>query len=270
MRSPDKSCENDSGMSFWDHLDVLRGLLVRAVILLIALAALLFAVMPKIFDRVLLAPCHNDFPVYRWVGLDFISGAGDGASGEAVKLININLSSQFMLHLSTSFWLAFIISLPVLIFMMWRFVTPGLYPNEKRPAGVALVFGGVMFLCGVAMSYFIVFPLTLRFLACYQLSPSIPNVISIDSYMDTLVGLSIVMGLVFELPMAAWLLGRMGVMSRSVMTRYRRHAIVALLILAAIITPTGDPVTLCVVFVPLYMLWEFSALLLPRSALAAL
>ena len=122
-----------------------------------------------------------------------------------------------------------------------------------------------MFYTGACVSYFIVFPLTLRFLAGYQLSSLIPNVISIDSYIDTFTGLTLIMGLTFELPVAAWIAGRLGIINRSVFQRYRRHAIVALLIVAALITPTGDPLTLSIVFLPLYILWEISALMVPSA-----
>ncbi len=264
MRSS-ASSNSASGMSFWEHLDVLRGVLIRAALLVLLLAVVLFVLMPQIFDSVILAPCRDDFPVFRLLGSIADADSAEWLGNEPVQLINTDLTSQFMLHISTSFWLAFILSVPVLIYMIWRFVSPGLYLNERRPARVVLTLGGVMFFCGVAMSYFIVFPLTLRFLSSYQLSASIPNIISIDSYMDTMTGLCIVMGLVFELPMLTWLLGRVGIVTRSLMVKYRRHAIVALLVLAAVITPTGDPFTLLVVFAPLYLLWEASTLLLPKS-----
>ena len=122
-----------------------------------------------------------------------------------------------------------------------------------------------MFFLGVATGYFLVFPLTLRFLADYQLSALIPNQISLDSYMDNFMMLILVMGIVFELPLVAWLLGKAGIVSRGLFNRYRRHAVVALLVAAAVITPTGDPFTLMVVFLPLYLLWELSALTLPTK-----
>lgn len=261
----------DSAMTFWDHLDALRGVLLRAVVLLVALAVGFFILMPDIFDRFILAPCRPDFPVYRWLS-DIASsnflGLGDDASGvdnSTISLINVNLSSQLMLHLSTSLWLAVIVATPALLFLVWQFVAPALYAREQRPLRTALCAGTAMFYLGTAVSYFVIFPLTLRFLAGYQLSPLIPNVISIDSYMDTLTGLCLMMGLVFELPVVAWILGCLGIVERSFFRTYRRHAIVALVVLAAIITPTGDPFTLLVVFIPLYLLWEASALLTPAS-----
>lgn len=113
------------------------------------------------------------------------------------------------------------------------------------------------------MGYFIVFPVTLRFLAEYQVSASVPNQISLDSYMDNFLMMIFVMGLVFELPLLAWLLGKLGLVTRDMFRSYRRHAIVVLLVLAALITPTGDPFTLMVVFLPLYLLWEIGAMVVP-------
>lgn len=265
--------KDDSGMSFWEHLDVLRGVLIRAVILLLIVTIGMFCAMPWIFDSVILAPCNQHFPVYSLLNhiesADFL-GLDSAADEQAfnIELININLASQFMIHMSLSFWLALVLSAPALLFLLWQFVSPGLYARERKPITVGLTFGTVMFYLGVAVSYFIVFPLTLRFLAGYQLSSSIPNVISIQSYMDTLINLSLLMGLAFELPLVAMILGRFGLLSRSFFARYRRHAVVALLVVAAVITPTGDPFTLMVVFVPLYLLWEASALLVPGTAKA--
>lgn len=121
-----------------------------------------------------------------------------------------------------------------------------------------------MFYLGTAVGYFVVFPITLRFLAEYRLSELVPNQISLDSYMDNFFVLILVMGIVFELPLLAWLLGRMGILSRDFFNKFRRHAIVVLLILAAIITPTGDPFTLMIVFLPIYLLWELSTFVVQR------
>lgn len=158
-----------------------------------------------------------------------------------------------------------VFAFPVIIYLLWGFVSPGLYEEEKRGVRAAFLAGNLMFFLGVAVGYFLVFPLTLRFLADYQLSEMIPNQISLDSYMDNFMVLILVMGIVFELPLLAWLLGRIGVITRGLFDRYRRHAIVALLVLAAVITPTGDPFTLMVVFLPVYLLWEASAFTVPRA-----
>lgn len=255
--------------SFWEHLDALRSLLLRGAVLFIAAAIIIFLWMPEIFDSIILAPCREDFPLYRL--LNRISESGLPITGDEspdkfhIELINIALATQFMLHVSTSLWLALIVCTPLNIYLIWKFVAPALYKSERSAIRCAMLFGAMMFYAGIAVSYFMIFPLTLRFLSTYQLSPEIPNVIAIDSYMDTLTGLSLIMGITFELPLVSWLLGKIGLADRSFFIGYRRHAIVALLILAAIITPTGDPFTLFVVFIPLYLLWELSALLVPKE-----
>lgn len=261
------SIQNPDKMSFWDHLDELRNVIIRAALLMASATALLFFVMPEIFDTVILAPCRPDFPTYRLLdsATEVISGDMTPVRMSTIELININLASQLMIHLSISFWLAAVVCAPALLCLIWQFITPGLYKKERLAGRAALSAGMLMFYAGACVSYFIVFPLTLRFLAGYQLSSLIPNVISIDSYIDTFTGLTLIMGLTFELPVAAWIAGRLGIINRSTFQHYRRHAIVALLIVAALITPTGDPLTLSIVFLPLYILWEISALMVPSA-----
>lgn len=255
-------------MTFWDHVEALRGVLLRAGVVLVVLTVAFFVMMPRIFDTVILAPCSGDFITYRFLGV--IGGMGPlmpdmSAEGFHVELINIQLASQFFIHMSTSFWLAVVFAFPVIIYLLWGFVAPALYTDEKRGVGRAFFFGNLMFFVGVAVGYFLVFPLTLRFLADYKVSEMIPNQISLDSYMDNFLVLILVMGIIFELPLLAWLLGRMGVLTRGFFSKFRRHAIVVLLILAAVVTPTGDPFTLMVVFLPIYGLWELSAWLVPLA-----
>lgn len=261
---------DDKETTFWDHLDALRGVLVKIGITVVAAAILLFIFMKPIFNKVILAPCSSNFVLYNW--LDAFGGASDsmwlpslGSQGFEVHLINIELASQFFTHMTLSCWLAVVLTFPIIIYLIWTFVRPGLYPHERRGAVKAFALGNVMFYAGVATGYFLVFPLTLRFLADYQLSEQIPNTISLTSYIDNFLVILLLMGLVFELPLLAWLLGKMGLLTRSFFAKYRRHAIVALLFLAAIITPTGDPFTLFMVFLPIYLLWEGSALIVPSK-----
>ncbi len=254
-------------MGFWNHVEALRNVLLRGALIVVAMTVVLFALMPWIFDSVILAPCRADFVLYRL--FEHVTSSSSllpdfDNDGFEVKLINIQLASQFFIHMSTSFWLAVVLSMPVLIYLLWGFISPALYPNEKRGARRAFLLGNIMFYLGVAMGYFVVFPVTLRFLAEYQVSSMVPNQISLDSYMDNLMVLILVMGLVFELPLVAWLLGSIGILKRNFFEKYRRHALAALLILAAVITPTGDPFTLMIVFLPIYLLWEASAFLVPR------
>lgn len=256
-------------MSFWEHVGALRNVLLRAALVVVAITVVFFALMPHIFDTVILAPTHGDFVLYRlFERLTAGSSLFPDFSSEGfnVKLINIQLASQFFIHISTSFWLALVFAFPVVIYLLWGFVSPALYENEKRGVTKAFMLGNLMFFLGVLMGYFVVFPVTLRFLAEYQVSELVPNQISLDSYMDNFIVLILVMGIVFELPLLAWLLGRAGLLTRDFFGRFRRHAVVVLLILAAVITPTGDPFTLMVVFLPIYGLWEMGAWLVPATS----
>lgn len=255
-------------MSFWDHIDALRSVLIRIVVVLVVVTVGLFCVMPTLFDQVILAPCHGDFVLYRL--FERITSSVSWlpqfkTDGFQVELINIKLASQFFIHMSSSFWLALVLTFPIVLYLFWTFIAPALYPSEKRGVRTAFLIGCLMFFMGVAVGYFIVFPVTLRFLADYHVSQLVPNQISLDSYMDTFLMLIFVMGIIFELPLLAWLLGSLGVLHRDFFRKYRRHAVVVLLALAAIITPTGDPFTLSIVFLPIYLLFELSAYLVPQS-----
>lgn len=251
--------KNDSSplaeSGFWDHVDALRDVLIKAAGIILLFMAAFFYVMPRLFDNIILAPCHADFWLYKTLGIDDFN----------VNIINIRLASQFFIHVSASFWLALVFSCPVLFYLAWTFVRPALYPNEKRNVRWVFVFGNLMFFLGIALGYAVIFPIMLRFLADYQISPDVPNDISLDSYMDNFLMMIFIMGVVFEMPLIAWLLGKLGIITRSLFSAYRRQAIVFLLIAAALITPTSDPFTLMVVFIPLYMLWEFGALLVPKA-----
>lgn len=255
-------------MNFWGHLDVLRNTLLRAIAVTFTVAVALFIFMPWIFDNIILAPTKNDFLLYRLFN-DIAKNNSIlpnlSANNLPIELINIELASQFFIHMSTSCWLAVVLSFPIIIYILWGFISPALYSNERRGIKRAFIFGNIMFYLGVAIGYFLVFPITLRFLSGYQLSTAIPNVISLSSYMDNFIIICLMMGIVFELPLLAWLLGKMGILSRHFFGKYRRHAIVILLIVAAIVTPTGDPFTLAVVFFPIYFLWELSSYLVPNQ-----
>ena len=255
-------------MSFWAHLDEFRGVLIRIAVLVLALAVGAFCIMRPFFDYVILAPCHANFPTYGWLG--FIRGDGDflpdlGSADFDVNLMSITMGSQFMTHMSASIWLGATVAFPLIIWLLWRFVAPGLYERERRGASRAFVFGLTLFYIGVLVGYFVVFPLALRFLSTYQLSPTIAVSLTLDSYMDTFYMILLAMGVVFEIPILAWMLGKIGLLSRRFFRKYRRHAIVVSAALAGIITPTSDIFTLFVVFIPIYALWELSAWLVPKA-----
>lgn len=251
-------------MSFWGHLDALRSVLLRIVVVLTVGVVACFCFIPDIFDSVVLAPCRGDFFLYRV--LDRLSAVCPFVPHELegpmdVELINIRLASQFFLNISLSLWMAFLIAFPYIIYEVWRFISPARYDNEQRSVRQVFLGGTVMFYLGCLLGYSVVFPLTLRFLYTFRINAEVTNQLSLDSYMDNFLMLIFVMGVVFELPLVAVLLSRLGILTRSFFHTYRRHAIVALLVLAAIITPSSDPFTLMAVFIPIYLLWELSALL---------
>ena len=241
-------------MTFWDHLDELRKVLFRSVIAVFVLAVPIFFAKDILFGEIIFAPTKSDFMLYRWMGSTF---GGDFN----LNLINIDLSAQFFIHISVSLTLSFILAVPYVLYQFWTFIKPGLYESEQRATRRAFWFGSGLFLTGVAVGYIFVFPLTLRFLGTYQVSEAVPNQISLQSYISMFTRLILIMGIVFEMPALALILSRIGLISKTLLKKYRKHAFTILLITAAIITPSGDAFTLVVVAAPLYLLYEFSILI---------
>lgn len=234
-------------MTFWDHLDVLRSSLIRIAVTVTVLAVVAFVLKEQLFG-VVLAPRSSDFVTYRLLGVTPFH----------LHLMNTGLTEQFMIHMRTALYAGLLAASPYVLYELFRFVSPGLYQNERRYAGWIVGAAYVMFLVGTLVNYFVVFPLTVRFLGTYQVSPDVANMLTLQSYVDTLLGMSLVMGVVFELPVVCGLMGRMGLLNDQWMSDYRRHAIVAILVVAAIITPTTDVFTLFVVALPIYLLYEVS------------
>ena len=245
-------------MSFWDHLEALRWCLLRVVIAFFVVLVGCFIALPHIFDSVILGPSHADFFLYRWLG--FVYG-----TGEDVNIININVATQFMTHITVSMWMALLIIFPYLMYQIWVFVRPALYNREVPGVRSAFLGGTGLFYLGCAVGYLIVFPIIFKFLTAYRVSDDIVNQISLNSYMSVMLSMVFVMGLVFELPSLSWVLGKLGVLNRGMLRGWRRYAVVVLLVLAALITPTGDPFTLMVVFLPLYGLYELSIAVVPHG-----
>lgn len=252
--------DNNSAMTFWDHLDVLRGSLLRMAAVTVACAVVAFAFKDAVFAAIL-APKHDDFILYRL--LAGVSGwLADGSpSSFHVELINTGLAEQFKIHVKTSLYVGLMAASPYCLYELFRFVSPGLYPKERRYGVRAVVSGYVMFLLGVALCYFLIFPLTFRFLGTYQVSPDVENLITLQSYMDTLLVMCFLLGILFELPIVCWVLGKLGILRRTFMRRYRKHAVVVILVVSAIITPTSDIFTLCIVALPICLLYEVSTFL---------
>ncbi len=209
-----------------------------------------FLLKDWLFD-VVLAPSSSDFITYRLLGVEPFR----------IELVNTGLTEQFMIHMKVSLVAGILIASPYILYLLFRFISPALYDNERRYSVRLTVAAYLMFLFGVAVNYFVIFPLTVRFLGTYQVSDDIHNLLTISSYVDTLAMMSLVFGIVFEIPVVSWLLARFGLLKSVWMSRYRRHAIVAIVIVAAVITPTSDVFTLFMVSLPIWLLYEASVLI---------
>ena len=243
-----------SEATFWDHLDVLRSALLRMAVVTIVFATVAFVLKDQLF-AVVLAPRSSDFITYRWMG----------AAPFSLRLMNTALTEQFMIHMRTAMYAGLLLASPYILYELFRFVSPGLYQNERRYAVRIVGAAYLMFIIGTLVNYLVVFPLTVRFLGTYQVAPDVANMLTLQSYIDTLLGMSLVMGIVFELPVVCAVMARLGLLTGRFMADYRRHAIVVILIVAAIITPTTDVFTLMVVSLPIYLLYEMSIVIVKAT-----
>ena len=239
--------------TFWEHLDVLRWTIARSLAVVVALAVVAFCLKDWLF-AIVLAPRTSDFITFRLMGTAPFN----------LHLMNTGLTEQFMVHMRTAAYAGLLGASPYVLYELFRFVSPGLYQNERRAAVWIVGAAYLMFMLGTLVCYFIIFPLTVRFLGTYQVSPDVDNMLTLQSYIDTLISMCLVIGVVFELPVVSVLLGKMGLISGRLMRRFRRHAVVAILVVAAIITPTTDIFTLLVVSLPIWLLYEVSILLVPN------
>ncbi len=247
-------------MTFWEHLDELRKVLFKSAILIVVLMVAIFFAKDFVFGKVVFAPISSDFALYKAIDKVLALMNMPLLPHFELELINIDLSAQFFIHISTTFYFALVLSIPFIVYQLWLFVKPALYDNEKKAVQAAFIFAGILFLLGVLVGYYLIFPLTLRFLGTYQVSADVANQISLQSYISMFTWLILIMGVVFEMPSLAAILSRLGVLTRDFLKKYRRHAFVILLVVAAFITPSGDPFTLMAVGLPLYGLYELSIL----------
>ncbi len=239
-------------MTFWDHIDELRKVIMHCLIVIGVFAALAFVFKDELF-AIVFAPKSSDFLP------DFLGESPD------IRIINTELTRQFTTHMMTSFYAGIIVAAPYIIYQLYKFVSPALYDNERHYATRIVTSGYLMFMVGTLFAYFVVFPFTLRFLADYKVADDVDNLISLESYIDTFAMLCLIMGIIFELPMLSWILGKMGLISKQLLSKYRRHAIVVIVVIAAIITPTTDAITLGLVSLPMYILFELSMFALPNN-----
>ncbi len=248
--------EDNGGQSFWEHLDELRSALIRIICAGLLCGIVAFIFKEWLFDFVL-APSKSDFVTYRLLN-SLSKFTGVAVEDFSVEMINTALAQQFIIHMKTAFIVGLLCASPYILYRIMHFIAPALYSTEKRLVFGVVSSGYVMFLVGMALCYLLIFPLTFRFLGTYQVSSEVTNMISLESYISTLTGMSLMMGIVFELPIICWLMAKIGVLEAMLMRSYRKHAIVAILVVAAVITPTSDAFTLALVTLPMYLLYEIS------------
>lgn len=247
-------------MTFSGHLEVLRQMLFRIVVVVFVSSILVFYFKDKTFE-IILAPSDSNFVTYKTLEslLDKIDISFQFDNFE-VTLITTELSSQFMTHFSTSLYLGLLITSPYILCEIIRFVTPALYENEKKNSWILVTSMYFLFIIGMAINYFIIFPFSVRFLGTYSVASKVHSTITLDSYMDTFTSLSLVMGFIFLLPIISYILAINDIVCYDKISGYRKHAIIVIATIAAVITPP-DVMTLLLVAIPLYILFEISLLI---------
>lgn len=249
--------DNQKLMTFGGHLEVLRRMLFRIIAIAGSFAIIIFCCKETVWS-ILLAPSNYNFTTYTIIE-KIISACGFDFHFEEfhVDLIATDLSSQFMSHITTSIYLGLLGASPYILYELFRFISPALYKNEKKHLTSVVTIIYLLFIAGVLMSYYILFPISFRFLGTYSVSDNIHSTITLDSYIETFTTLTFVMGIVFQLPIIIFLLAKIGFVSSTLLAKYRKHALIVIMLVAAIITPP-DLMTLVLVTIPLYLLYEVS------------
>ena len=250
-------------MTFGGHLEVLRRMSFRIIAVVMVLAIVVFCFKEKTFE-LLMAPSQWDFVTYRYIE-KFLHRLGFEFTFNEyhVNLIATELSSQFMTHVTTALYIGLLGASPFIMVELFRFITPALYENEKKYSVQVALTIYLLFVVGVLMSYFVLFPISFRFLGTYNVSNLVESNITLKSYISSFTTLTLVMGLVFQLPVIAYFLGKLEVVSSGLLRQYRKYAFLVIMIVAAVITPP-DLMTLILVTIPLYMLYEVSIVVLKR------
>jgi sec-independent protein translocase protein TatC len=255
-------------MSFMGHLSVLRWHLVRSAIVITVLAAMAFAYPEILFGEIVLGPSKSHFLTFKVLcHISHLWNMGDALcfSNFGYRFQNIDVTGQFTSHMWVALVAGLIVGFPYLLWELWRFIKPALAEKEIRAARGFIAYASILFLMGVLFSYYIVSPLAVYFLGNYQVDPSIENKFTLDSYISVVSTLVLLLGLVFEMPIVAFFLGRFGVLTADFLRRNRRYALIIILILSAVITPTTDVFTQMLVAVPLWVLFEASILVVRRE-----
>lgn len=259
VKEKGKSLEAE--MSFFDHLDVLRKHLIRSSLAIIVFTGIAFAYYDFIFDTIIMGPKNPQFWTYRMMcslSERFDLGPNFCITKIPFAIINTEMAGQFTLQLNSSLMIGVILGFPYLLFEVWRFVKPALHEKERKSASGFTFYATLLFIVGIMFGYYIIAPLSISFLASYIVSDTIDNMITIDSYLSTVATLTIGAGVIFELPIVIYILSKLGVMTPKFMRSSRRYATVIILIIAAVVTPTPDLLTMLTVSFPLFLLYEAS------------
>ena len=247
-------------MTFLQHLEALRWHVVRIVIAIAITSVVMFFFKEFMFDVILFGPKKIDFPTYRamcWLG-NKLNVDGLCITELPFKLQSIELSQQFTLHMWTAIVAGFIVSFPYVFYEIWKFISPALTQTELTYTKGVVFFSSLLFVLGVLFGYYVIAPLSINFLGSYSVSNEVENIFTLDSYISIITNLTLASGIVFELPIVVYFLSKIGLLTPAFMQNYRRHAIVVILIIAAVITPSPDVTSQMLVFVPLYGLYEIS------------
>lgn len=244
-------------LTFGGHLEVLRRMLFRIIAVAGCLAVTIFCFKDFTW-RMLLAPSEESFSTYKWVER-LAESAGFDFHFEhfCVDLIATDLSSQFMTHITTSMYLGLLGASPYILYELFRFVSPALYENEKKHSVQVVIVVYLLFMFGVLMSYYVLFPVSFRFLGTYSVAERVHSTITLDSYISAFTTLTLLMGVVFQLPVIVFALAKLGFITSGLLAKHRKHSLILIMLLAAIITPP-DLMTLILVTIPLYLLYEAS------------
>jgi len=251
--------EEKAEMSFLDHLEALRWHIIKSVIAICAFAVIAFVKKDFIFDSIIFAPKNPDFWTNRMFSLlaDYLGIETLKINTHVLQLISISMSGQFMVHIWTSIVSGLIIAAPYVIYQFWSFIKPALYENERKHATGAVFYMSLLFFIGILFGFYLIVPLSVDFLGSYSISSTVANQINILSYISTVTSIVFAAGIVFELPMIAYFLSKVGILTPQFMKKYRKHSFLVLLIISAIITPP-DIFSQIMVCIPLVILYEVS------------
>ena len=252
-----KALDDGNLLTFGGHLEVFRQMLFR-ILGVVGLIAVVVFCFKDITWSILMAPSEWDFCTYRWIESAMMAIGVDFHFNEFhINMIATDLSSQFMTHVTTAVYLGLLGASPYILYELFYFISPALYENEQRYSMQVAGIIYLLFIFGVLMSYFVLFPISFRFLGTYSVSAKVVSNITLDSYISTFVSLTLVMGIVFQLPVIAFFLGKLGFITSEMLAKYRKHSFIVIMLVAAIITPP-DLMTLILVTIPLYLLYEVS------------